>query len=823
MKKSERPVTGSVDYLGILSQCEKVAKVHALELSDEDRLDTGLLCLNGILGGGLTAGMYTFFGPEQSAKTTAAITVAGASVNQDVGLRMLWDAENSTGSSTDYVENIFTRQNVKAKVETIFGVKKDGKYVVKPIVYYRDEGEAETFFNFVSALLRRLPAKRFEDKQWWVIYPNSKENLAKFSGVMDPEMSKLNDAIYIKAESGALQAIIIIDSYPGLVPESMDDDDPSNAIAQPARELSKGIQRVKGKLRSRRVALVGINQLRTNPMARFCFHYNARVVMADGRQEKIGDIVTKRIEEDVLSYNPNTKEFEAKPITAWYDNGPADEWLNFTAVGGATANGQTRFTCTPEHELVLVNGAKARAGKVRVGDYLLGSSFKRSCGEVAKQIILGSVLGDGWFTRNEYPGIRVNFAHKLEHIEYVMYKHHYTDGSLYSNSNVATCEPAKNYEMWLERIYRETRAEHVGTRRYNFSPTLAQMIDLRGIAIWWMDDGGGTSIKTQSLGLDNTKKLIAALNSRLGLSLEISAWKDAGEPQCGVKFAEADVARIAPYIHPIFSYRLTRFVNSDWFSTLGSALDVEDKEGEVFRVPLLVTSIERTPVEVFPNRNGQAISKWKRKYDIEVAENHLYVLNGAVVSNSNPEYEPGGGAIKFFSDARLRFYPRALSSVPFHPKGEGQYEKEAGVDGGVDVYRYINVRAIKNKLSLPNRETWLRVWVEDAHGQAQGYDPVWDVFYALHLSGQIEGKRSALRLKPHGREPFKKVLTWLQFKQAIIGSKDQKQEVFEYLGMKKAVDLRGFVLNQMRKGVYEDLYVATQQSSTKKDKEEEEK
>jgi RecA/RadA recombinase len=447
-KEKEEDVS-KVDYLALLSQCEKVAKIQSVSLEADTRLSTGLLCLDGIMGGGVTAGMYTFFGPEQSAKTTAAITIMGASVSQEVGQRILWDAENSTGSSTDYVTNIFKTMHIKAEVETLFGVKKEGKYLIKPLVYYQDIGEADAFFNFVSALLRRLPIKRYENKKWWTIYEKTKENLARYSKVMDADMS--DTGIYVPAENGSLQAIIVCDSYPGLVPDSMDDDDPSAAIAQHARAMSAGMQRIKGKLRSRRVALVGVNQLRLNPMQKF----------------------------------------------------------------------------------------------------------------------------------------------------------------------------------------------------------------------------------------------------------------------------------------------------------------------------------------------------------------------------GSPEYEPGGGALKFFSDVRMRFYPRALNGAPFHPKGEGMIEREAGINGGYDTYRYINVRSIKNKLSIPNRETWLRVWIEDAEGAACGYDPVWDTFYAMALSGQVSGKRSAIRLEPHGVDPMKKTLSWLQFKQLVIGSTEQKEEVCKFLGMKRVVNLRSFLRKQMQKGVYEDLYVETKNSKAK--------
>lgn len=262
-----------VDYLGILKEVEKVAKIQAVTPGNEARISTGLLALDLILGGGVTAGMYTFVGPEQSAKTTAAIWISASSIDQDVGFRALWDAENSTGSSTDYVANILRTVGKKdITISELFGQRKNGKFVQKPMIYYQDIGEGEAFFNWFAAFLRRLPDKRYEDGQWWLIFEDSKENRAhieKSGQKIDASMSKANGDLYVPTDNGALQALIVLDSYPALVPAALDEDDPSAAMAIAARMFSQHLPRVKGKLRRKRVALIGINQLRVNPGVRY--------------------------------------------------------------------------------------------------------------------------------------------------------------------------------------------------------------------------------------------------------------------------------------------------------------------------------------------------------------------------------------------------------------------------------------------------------------------------------------------------------------------------------------------------------------------------
>lgn len=450
----DQEVYTPVDMNSILLGLEKVVKIQSITIGEENRISTGSICMDILLGGGITAGMYGISGPEQSAKTTLAIMMLANSVKQDVGLRVLWDAEGSSGSSMDYVENVFDTQGVHADMETLFGVRKKGKYTTTPMIYYRDEGEMETFYNWMSGLLRRLPDKRFEAERWWYVYEPTPENKAKYKGKYDRNLSAASNGLYIPAPSGALQAMVLIDSYPSLLPVSMDEDDPKSGMALQAREFSKNIPRVKGKLRAKRVALIGINQLRIAP---------------------------------------------------------------------------------------------------------------------------------------------------------------------------------------------------------------AQM------------------------------------------------FKD-------------------------------------------------------------------------------------------------------------PNYEPGGEALKFFSDARLRSMPRALSGVPYHPVGKGQIEKEPSINGeGEDTYRYIHVKAIKNKLSVPGRETWLRIWVSDDDAKAKGFCPVWDTFYALHMTGQVSGKRLSMSLNVHGLGQAKKNISWAEFKKLILGSKEEKEVVCRKLGY-KPINLRSGMFNLMRKGVLEDLYAEQHKTALKKAK-----
>lgn len=260
------------------SQYNAVLDEVARKLNDADTLDdmepmsTGSLAYDYMLSGGIRAAWYTNFGPEQSAKTTNTLGIMAAAIKQDLPIIAFRDFEGSTGNSTPYVLNILKTNGIKLSKSELWG-KKDpitGKWETPPRVRYNASTKGVSFFNWFAALLSRLPDKKLLDKEWWLVYEDTKDNLKAFgkhhvSG-MDKKYGK---GIYIKAPNGGLQGLIIIDSYPNMNPDYKDEDSSDNSLALQARMFSKNIPRVKGYLASKKVAVVGVNQLRDVPMAMF--------------------------------------------------------------------------------------------------------------------------------------------------------------------------------------------------------------------------------------------------------------------------------------------------------------------------------------------------------------------------------------------------------------------------------------------------------------------------------------------------------------------------------------------------------------------------
>jgi RecA/RadA recombinase len=236
---------------------------------DERRLSVGMLMYDLILGGGLVGGAwYTILGAEQSAKSTDISMIMTEALNSFVPIISHWDYEGST--RPDYLENIMITNGITIPVEEVFGVRDDkGLWVVEPRVRYYSEIIAEKFFDFVAKLERALPDKVKINNEWWYVYEDTKRNKALVGTDYDHKYYKKTGLIRTPSPDGNMQALVFTDSYPAMLPKDSDVDDPNNSIALQARMFSRQLQRVKGRMRSKKITVVGVNQLRAKPMARF--------------------------------------------------------------------------------------------------------------------------------------------------------------------------------------------------------------------------------------------------------------------------------------------------------------------------------------------------------------------------------------------------------------------------------------------------------------------------------------------------------------------------------------------------------------------------
>jgi protein RecA len=170
--------------------------------------------------------------------------------------------------------------------------------------------------------------------------------------------------------SGALD-VLVIDSVAALVPRAEIEGEMGDShVGLQARLMSQALRKIAGTLNRTGTICIFTNQLREKIGVMFgCFHYSTRVVLEDGSTEKIGKIVSQRMPVRVMSMDPETGRISPKRIAEYYNNGRADEFIQFEVAAGG-GSGIRRFACTPNHIIFTPDGEVA-ADELEVGDEVL--------------------------------------------------------------------------------------------------------------------------------------------------------------------------------------------------------------------------------------------------------------------------------------------------------------------------------------------------------------------------------------------------------------------------------------------------------------------
>jgi recombination protein RecA len=485
--------------------------------------------------------------------------------------------------------------------------------------------------------------------------------------------------------SGAID-LLVIDSVAALTPRAEIEGEMGDShVGLQARLMSQALRKLSGNLHRSRTCCIFINQLREKIGVMFgCFHYSTRVTLADGTQEKIGKIVNQRMDVEVLSYNPDTGAVEPRRIVGHYDNGPTDEFLQFT-VAKPSGNGRAQFAATPNH-LVATPAGWVPAGEIAVGDRVLQEATER-LSDMQHQALLGTLMGDGSLspTRSGH-GARYRFGHGAAQTAYADWK-----ASLWHNipsSRTTDDRDAVFHDFTpLPELAALRDAVYFPAGKVLSHDYLKQLTPL-SLALWYCDDAGFT-IRSKGLqartagGSGRAEICVQAIEatSRTRLRDHLAdTFGVAGRlvergGQAILQFPTAETAKlqalIAPFVHPSMDYKLLPRFRGQF------ALDaVETVEPRRVLMPMPVMDIHVKPPTASTHR-----------FDLEIEGNGNYFVDGVMVHNS-PETTPGGRALKFYSSVRLDI--RRIESLK---------------DGTDFVGNRVRVKVVKNKLAPPFRQT----------------------------------------------------------------------------------------------------------------------
>jgi recombination protein RecA len=484
--------------------------------------------------------------------------------------------------------------------------------------------------------------------------------------------------------SGAID-IIVIDSVAALVPKAEIEGEMGDShVGLQARLMSQALRKIAGALNQTKTTAIFINQLREKIGVMFgCMSYGTRITLADGTQEKIGKIVNQRMNVEVLSYDPVTCQIVPRKIVNWFDNGPADHFLQFT-VAKAGGNGRAQFAATENH-LVRTPGGWRSAGELIAGDRLLITEPHR-LSDQQMQVVLGSLMGDGNLSPNVRgrSGTRFRLGHGAKQAAYLDWK-----VSLLGNIECSRTVNAKGAVFAdfrpLPELAELHAAVYFGDGKKHLSWDYLKALTPLALAIWYMDDGsftlrskglqdrtqggsGRIEICVEAMSPGSRERLVQYLRDSRGLDVRLRA---AGSRQKAVLvFSTAGTEKfqklVAPYVPPSMEYKLLpRFRGR--FRVLP-----QFAEPELRLQPAPILDIHVKPRARSMNR-----------FDIEVEGNHNYFVDGVMVHNS-PETTTGGKALKFYASIRLDI--RRIETLK---------------DGTDAVGNRTRVKVVKNKMAPP--------------------------------------------------------------------------------------------------------------------------
>jgi recombination protein RecA len=489
--------------------------------------------------------------------------------------------------------------------------------------------------------------------------------------------------------SGAVD-LIAVDSVAALTPRvELEGQMGDQSVGLQARMMSQAMRKLAANLNRTDTLCLFTNQIREKVGVMFgCFHYDARVVLADGSTEKIGKIVNQRLPVEVMSMDPRTGEIAPRRIVEYYDNGETDKWLQFEVEAGG-GSGVRKLACTPNHVIFTPDGER-QAWEIEVGDEVLVATKRYALSDDQLKLILGSLLGDGSVRYASAHNAAFRVGHGEQQRAYCEWKQAMLAPFAHRIGRTGNGIGFDTIPMGQLSWLRD--AVFAADGRRTVSDELIVQLDARAIAAWYCDDGsfggsykrwghGKATICVAGLG-DEDRMRLAARCEELGMGRPtLSGVNLLFSGERTLRFHE----RIAPYVHPSMAYKLHPDLRGRFAWKPAASGDFRtDLESRTTLQPVGMRVVRRY-LKPLPPRQHDRPSK-RRRYDLQVEGNHTYLVDHVVVHNS-PETQPGGRALKFYASQRLDI--RRIETLK---------------EGTEAVGNRVRVKVVKNKVAPPFRQ-----------------------------------------------------------------------------------------------------------------------
>lgn len=336
-----------------------------------------------------------------------------------------------------------------------------------------------------------------------------------------------------------------------------------------------------------------------------CFPSNQKIATSKGKVT-IRNLVKNHLKNKenplILSFNEKTKSFEYKKIINTWEMGKKNIIRLFLC--------GKKIDCTSNHKFLTEFGWQ-EAQNIKPGTliktYYDTDKYIRSLNDDQYQIILGSFLGDGHIDNQGKSRYRLKVIHGKDQKEYCDWLSNIFDCKLnYIEKNGFSQSEAYKFQtrlFGLNKYFPKTKT--------SCPQWILDDIDVRGIAIWFMDDGSITrrwkngmsgTISTCSFDEDSQKRFVEKFKS-LNIECEYRKYNDNFYLIFNKNGLNNLLELISPYIHPNFKYKSNKNVGSYKWNL--------NKEKYGWLVLDKIVNLNLS----------------KKVYDIEIDDNHNFILS----------------------------------------------------------------------------------------------------------------------------------------------------------------------------------------------------
>lgn len=402
-----------------------------------------------------------------------------------------------------------------------------------------------------------------------------------------------------------------------------------------------------------------------------CFSYSTEIHTNIGILP-IGEIVNKKLQCKVLSWNEKECIFEYKNILNWFDNGikPKEDWLYFN-------NNQYRSGyITKNHKVLSTDGWKA----VNEATNIL------TVNKVFSGIVTGMLLGDSVAAFEKRRKLtskmhqwRLMYSVSLADEDFGDKKSKLLDGLIFNKKSKIsgygrdiisfTSSVCSSIPYDISIFYNtERESNRYGTRKLRLlAEELSGVFTDESLSIWFFDDG---SLHFNN-GNEKTPRLFFSVARYSDETLHefVKLFQKMYNVTPSIGWYGKD--KRLTFDTPSSVYLLSRIAGC-----LGSLLP--RKLPDYFDKSKILERVRSATYETINNREvtKNISDKFSRAYDIEVEHNHNYIANGRVVHNCRC-------LVTFEDNEKVVFNSRGNKTfpVPEHLKQQfTQLKQETGLD-----------------------------------------------------------------------------------------------------------------------------------------------